>query len=88
MKIKQGFLLREVGSLSVVIAVGDEALDFHKILTLNFTGAFLFKMLQNGAEMSALINALCEEFGVDKTTAETDVNAFLERLTALNLLET
>ena len=87
MKIKQGFLLREVGSLSVVIAVGDEALEFHKILTLNSTGAFLFKMLQNGADVVALINALCEEFGVDKTTAETDVTAFLEKLASLNLLE-
>ena len=87
MKIKNGFLLREVGSLAVVIAVGDKAKDFHKILTLNKTGAFLFKLLQNGADMGVLTNALCEKFGIDKTTAENDVTAFLEKLTTLDLVE-
>ncbi len=87
MKIKDGFLLREVGSLSVVIAVGERAEEFHKILTLNQTGAFLFKILQNGADLSSLSNALCEEFEVDKITAENDVKAFLEKLKTSNLLE-
>ena len=87
MKIKNGFLLREVGSLAVVIAVGDKAKDFHKILTLNKTGAFLFKLLQNGADVGVLTTALCEEFGVDKETAEKDTTAFLEKLTTLNLVE-
>lgn len=87
MKIKNGFLLREVGSLAVVIAVGDKAKDFHKILTLNKTGAFLFKLLQNGADIGVLVNALCDEFDIDNPTAHKDVTAFLERLTTLDLLE-
>ncbi len=71
----------------MVVAVGDASNDFHKILTLNQSGAFLFKQLQNGADFDTLLNALLNEFEVDKQTAENDVREFLNKITQLNLLE-
>ncbi len=87
MKIKNGFLLREVGSLAVVVAVGEAAEDFHKILTLNSTGAFLWKKLQEDADLSALSKALQEEFNVDEATALQDTEAFINTLNESDLVE-
>ncbi len=87
MKIKNGYLLREVGSVSVVVAVGEASKDFHKILTLNDTGSFLFKLLSDGADEDVLVTKLCERFDVDKDTAQSDVKRFLQKLDTLKLLE-
>ena len=35
MKIKEGFLLRQVGGNNVVVPVGAQAVDFRCIITLN-----------------------------------------------------
>ena len=45
MKIKNGFILRNVSDAYVVVAVGEAAKDFNGMITLNETGAFLWKTL-------------------------------------------
>lgn len=40
MKVKQGFMLREIANNYVVVPVGKAAIDFNGIITLNQTGAF------------------------------------------------
>ena len=87
MKIKQGYILREVGTLAVVVAVGAAHENFHKILTLNKTGAFLFNMLTENQEYENLVNALCEKYDVDFATAQCDVDEFINQLKTVGLLE-
>ena len=41
MKIKKGFVLRKVGGESVVVPVGEMSKQFHGMINLNETGAFL-----------------------------------------------
>ena len=38
MKIKNGFVLRDVGGQAVVIAVGEASKTFHGMINLNATG--------------------------------------------------
>ena len=45
MKIKNGFILRNFSDAYVVVAVGEAAKDFNGMITLNETGAFLWKTL-------------------------------------------
>jgi len=46
MKVKEGYMLREVAGNSVVVAVGKATLDFNGLITLNSTGTFLWKLLE------------------------------------------
>lgn len=46
MKIKNGFILRNVSDAYVVVAVGEAAKDFNGMITLNETGAFYGKRWQ------------------------------------------
>ena len=48
MKIKEGYRLRKVGNNSIVVAVG--GVNFTGLITVNETGTFIWKMLENGAE--------------------------------------
>ena len=48
MKLKDGFILREVAGEHVVIPTGD-ALDLNMMITLNETGCTLWKRLEEEA---------------------------------------
>lgn len=79
MKLKEGFILREVAGETVVIPSGD-AVNLNMMITLNETGAFLWRKLETGAEESELVAALLAEYDVDEATAAASVSAFVKKL--------
>ncbi len=86
MKIKEGYLLREVAGNSVVIPLGKSSLDFNGMITLSETGAFLWKKLEQGADEAMLVSAMLEEYDIDEATAKSDINSFLEKLRSAELV--
>lgn len=87
MKIKEGYLLREVAGSYVVVPTGQAALDFSGVITLNETGAFLWKQLICDITEQALVVALLEEYDTTRARAEEDISAFLAKLKAGNLID-
>ena len=87
MKIKEGFILRKISDTYVVVAVGEAAKDFKGMVTLNETGGFLWEKLSEGATEEQLVDALLENYDVDKALASTDVKAFIAKLSDNNLLD-
>ena len=79
MKIKDGFILREVAGETVVIPTGD-TLDLNMMITLNETGSFLWKLLDQETDETAMVSALLGEYDVDEETARTSVSAFVAKL--------
>ena len=79
MKIKEGFLLRQVAGQTVVLPTYAD-LDLNMMITLNDTGAFLWNELQQDSNEAALTAALLREYEVDKRTAELAVAAFVKKL--------
>lgn len=79
MKLKDGFLLREVAGQSVVVPVGSE-LDLNMMITLNETGCFLWERLQEETTEEALVSALLEEYDVDRARASAAVAGFVAKL--------
>lgn len=86
MKIKDGFLLRQVAGKNVVLPMGD-TLDLNMMITLNDTGAFLWTCLQQDTTPEALTERLLAEYDVDEVTARDSVKAFLAKLNSHELLE-
>ena len=87
MKIKDGFVLREVAGSFIVVAVGEAVKNFNGIINLNETGAFLWKILESGGTKEELVAKLCEEYEVDETTAATDVDKFVQNLSEAGLVK-
>ena len=79
MKIKEGFLLREVAGQTVVLPVNDD-LDLNMMITLNETGRFLWEQLQKETDEAELVSALLKEYDVDEATAASAVCAFAKKL--------
>ena len=64
MKIKEDFILRKVADSYVVVPVNYMTVDFNGIINLNETGAFLFEILQKGADKQELLDKLLSEYEV------------------------
>ncbi|MBQ1950698.1 MAG: PqqD family protein [Clostridia bacterium] len=86
MKIKDGFVVRQVGGNHIVVPVGSMTVDFNGIITLNETAAFLWGQLQQEHTTDELTELLLAEYDVDKATAEQDVARFLDALKEAELL--
>lgn len=79
LKLKDGFILRQIGGEVMVIPSGAE-LDLNLMITLNETGRFLWERLDQGTTVDALVEALLSEYDVDAASARQHVENFVERL--------
>ena len=87
MKLKPNFVLRQVADTWAVLSLWSEAVDFNGMITLNESGALLWKALERGADREALADALCAEYEVDRSQALADVDEFLAHLQKAGCLE-
>lgn len=87
MKIKDNYILKKIAGSYVVVPVHSRAVDFSGIIKLSESGAFLWKMLENGAERDELVEKMLAEYEVDEARAGSDIDAFLNKLREADLLE-
>ena len=87
MKIKKGFVVREIAGQSVVIALGEASKSFNGIIKLNETGRVIWDMLTIGAEKNDIVDAILADYEIDRETAENDVDTFVSTLKENNILE-
>ena len=75
MKLKKGFVLREVCGEQVIMGEGLGAVDFGRLLCLNETAAWLWKQAieQGDFTHDSLASKLCEEYDVTIAEALADV---------------
>ena len=86
MKIKDDFVLKKIAGSYVVVPVRTRAVDFSGIIKLTETGAFLWKLLEKGADREEMISSLLSEYEVDEATAAADVDRFVDKLREADLL--
>ncbi len=87
MKIRKDFMLREIAGETVVIPVGEAAMDFQGIMSLNESGKILWAMLEDGCDEKAMVNKLLDVYDVTIETAQNDVSVFLDQLKKQNILQ-
>lgn len=86
MKLKPGFIMREIAGEIIVVPSGDE-LNVNMMITLNDTGRFLWQRLEIGATLDELVQAMLEEYDVDEQTARAGVERFVSKLQERGFLE-
>ena len=79
MRLKSGFVLREVAGQTVVLPTGSD-LDLNMMISLNETGKFLWTLLEENRDEGELVSALLAEYDVDAKTAESAVKSFIAKL--------
>ena len=69
MKIKEGFVLRNVAGSNVICAVGARSREFKGIIELNDSSSFLFnKILEGASSIDELVKLMLDEYEIDKAT--------------------
>ena len=89
MRIKKGFVLREVCGENVIVGEGLGALNFGKMLALNETAGWLWKQAQEMGDFTveALADKLCEEYDVDADEARKDVSDIIAEWQNVSVIE-
>ena len=88
MKAKPGFNLRVVCGENIIVAEGEENIDFSNIISMNESSAYLWQNIQ-GKEFTHedLVDLLTQEYEVDEATALKDVKALTELLLQAGIIE-
>ncbi len=86
MRIRNGFMMRRIAGVDVVVPAGEGNIDFNGIITLSETAAFLFERLHEETGEEELLSRLLCEYEVDEQEARADLTAFLAKLTEAGLL--
>lgn len=87
MKIKQGFILRDMGEFSVVVASGERLKEYNCMITLNSSAKLLWEMLEKGATKEELLKAILDEYEVQESVANEHIEGFLNKLKEASILE-
>ena len=87
MKLKENLILRQVADTWTVLPLGKDIINFDGMLTLNDTGAMLWKILENGADKEELVKLLTKEYDVSEQQALTDIEEFIDKLTLAGCLQ-
>ena len=89
MRIKKGFVLREVCGERVIVGEGLGAINFGKMLALNESAGWLWKQAQAMGDFTvdALADKLCEEYDIDADTARKDVADIIAEWKSVNVIE-
>lgn len=87
MKTKEGFVLRTIAGSNIVVPVGEASADFNGMITLNDSGAFLWKELEKGTDIDGMVKALLSEYDVDEKTARKCSEDFVKKLNEAGCIE-
>jgi len=89
MRIKKGFVLRNVCGDQVIMGEGLDAINFGKLLALNESAAWLWQQATDMGEFTIeeLAEKLCEEYEVTPEEARTDVAEIVAEWQEVDVLE-
>ena len=87
MKITKEFVMRKVVDECVLIPVGDTALHFNGLISLNPVAEVIWNKLQQDTTREDLLAAILEEFDVSPEQASADLDDFLALLRKNELMD-
>lgn len=87
MKIKQGFIIRQLGEQFVVVATGQASLSFNGMIKLNSMGAFIWGLVEQELSVEEMIQAVLAKYEVSEEVAREDVVKFVKELEGVAISE-
>ena len=88
MKIKKDYVLQKIADEYIVVPIGEEADRLHGVIRLNDAGAYLWEILEKGVTVKEELQmALMQKYGIERTVACDDVDAYLSKISAIDCIE-
>jgi hypothetical protein len=87
LQLKPGFVLRKVGQAYMVMPTGPRMKEYQGMITLNETGAFLFKEVEKPGQTVGMLREACmREYGATDEEAAQAVELFTRQCADCGLL--
>lgn len=86
MERKKELILREIAGDYALIPVGDTVLKNNGLFSLTETAARIWQLLPAAESQEQIVDALLEEYDVERAVLEADVAEFLDQLRELEIL--
>jgi hypothetical protein len=87
MKIKDGFILKDVAGSKIVIATGAQRINFNGVITFNDVGAEVFNMLDGTNSVEDIVSKISADYNVDSNIVKNDVEKLIEKMRKHNLID-
>lgn len=87
MKIKEGFVIQQVGGQWIAVATGKTAKEFGGIVKLNDTAALVWKGLEEGLSEQEIVARMVGEYDVTEQKAADDLRALCDKLLAAGIAQ-
>lgn len=88
-KINPGFELQTVCGETILMGMGEDNVDFTKVISLNETSLFIWKKLQEGINtVEAIAEAMTQEYEVSADVAAGDIQTLLNKLEEIKVIRT
>ena len=85
MKIKEGYIVRKIGSKYYAVSPA-RAAEGGGMIALNETGAFIWEMLKEDTTAEAVAKALAERYEIEADVALCDTEAYIRMLQEVGAL--
>ena len=86
MRIKDGFVVREIGGKYFAVPVGERSRDFHAMISLNDTAKKMWELLLKETTPDEVSEALASEYGISADKVRNDVLGFIDTLRKADLI--
>ena len=86
MKIKEGYVLRNVAGEYIVMNIGGDT-SLNHMITLNETGALIWNGIADGKSESEIAELIVSQYEVDTETAASDIKKFIDKMNGAGVLE-
>lgn len=89
MKIKEGYMLKEIAGNFVAIPVGQNIVNYKGMLHLNESGVFIWNLLKEGITYEDLLQKIILEYEAqeeEQSIIQKDLDEFLDKAKAFDLL--
>lgn len=77
---------RVVDGETILVPIRSHVKDLESIFTMNPAATVLWREIRAGRTLAEATGTLVEEFGVDRSTAETDAREFIDALLERGLI--
>lgn len=88
MRIKSGFVIREICGEKVISGEGSDCVNFNKLIRLNDSAAYLLESVGSSEfTEESLVDLLCGKYDVSPEVALPDVKAICSKLKENGVIE-
>lgn len=77
---KGDFVVKQVDEDYLIVPLRSSVANMNVVFTTNEVGHFIWQQIDGLRDVEAILTQILDEFEIDRTTAENDLEAFLEKI--------